>query len=164
VAARAARRPSTPADEAFLLAVFASTREAELAALAGAPELRAQFVRSQASLRRRAYAELYPRATLEVLLVEGVAAGTIQVDRTAGQIHLVDIALLPGFRGRGIGAQLLAELQAEAADTGASVVLTVATGSPARRLYGRAGFVAVDAAGANVQMRWTPPAQAKTAS
>jgi ribosomal protein S18 acetylase RimI-like enzyme len=164
VGGRVARRPSTPADEDFLLAVFASTREPELAALAGAPALQAQFVRSQASIRRRAFAELYPRATRELVLVDGAPAGSLEVDRGESEIRLLDIALLPGFRGRGLGGRLLGALQAEAAAGGVPVVLTVAVGNPARRLYGRVGFVAVAATEAHVLMRWTPPGQPKTAS
>jgi ribosomal protein S18 acetylase RimI-like enzyme len=161
-----ARRPSTPADEAFLLAVFASSRERELAALAGEPGLQAQFVRSQATIRRRAYADLYPGSALDVVLIDGVPAGSIEVDRSELGIRLIDIALLPGFRGRGVGGQLLGDLQAEAAARQVPVVLTVEVDNPARRLYDRVGFVTVTATERHLLMRWTPPspAQANTAS
>jgi ribosomal protein S18 acetylase RimI-like enzyme len=54
----------------------------------------------------------------------------------------VELALLPALRGRGLGAALLAALQARARAQGASIGLAVLrTNAPALRLYQRAGFV-----------------------
>ena len=53
----------------------------------------------------------------------------------------MDIALLPEYRGRGIGTALLEELLVEADATGRRVTIHVERFNPARRLYERLGFV-----------------------
>jgi ribosomal protein S18 acetylase RimI-like enzyme len=52
----------------------------------------------------------------------------------------MDIALLPGLRGRGIGSSLLAELIEESERSGSSITLHVEADNPAVRLYQRLGF------------------------
>ncbi len=50
------------------------------------------------------------------------------------------IAVLPEYRGRSIGGQLLTRLLAEASHRFPAVSLSVISGNPARRLYERHGF------------------------
>jgi ribosomal protein S18 acetylase RimI-like enzyme len=56
---------------------------------------------------------------------------------------IVDVALLPAHRGRGIGTALLTPILDEAERTGRAVSIHVARENPARRLYDRLGFVQV---------------------
>lgn len=53
------------------------------------------------------------------------------------------IAVLPGYRGQGVGTQLLTALLALADDAYPAVSLSVSCDNPARHLYQRLGFVAV---------------------
>jgi ribosomal protein S18 acetylase RimI-like enzyme len=53
----------------------------------------------------------------------------------------LSIAILPEYRGMGIGAALLERLLAAARDRYPGVSLSVTPTNPARRLYERAGFV-----------------------
>ncbi len=165
LAGRVGLRASTPADEPFLTEVFAGTRGDELALLASSPVLRAQFSRSQSGLQQRAYAETYPGAAFEVVLFDGAPAGRLFLARRADEICLVDIALLPSFRGLGIGTHLLRGLLAEAVAAGATISLHVAAGNRARNLYRRLGFVVTGLTGVHLRMQWPPPEdQPNTAS
>ncbi|MGI8803072.1 MAG: GNAT family N-acetyltransferase [Solirubrobacteraceae bacterium] len=146
-----------PADEAFLVEVYASTRPLELATLAGAPEAQAAFARSQSSFQHRAYSQLYPHAAFDLVLVDGTPVGRLYVDRGEAEIRLVDITLLPRYRGSGLGSGLLGSLQAEAAQRGVPLALHVDVANRARRLYARLGFVELAATEVHVLMRWTPP-------
>jgi predicted GNAT family acetyltransferase len=77
----------------------------------------------------------------------------------------MDIALLPDFRGAGLGTALLAGLFAEATAAGKTVTIHVEGFNPARRLYERLGFRQIGEHGVYHLMEWTPgEAQAKTAS
>src|SRR5260370_25781810 len=67
---------------------------------------------------------------------------------------VIGIALLPEFRGAGIGGALLRELLAEAAKTGRQVTIHVDKFNPALRLYHRLGFQIVQDAGADWRMEW----------
>jgi GNAT superfamily N-acetyltransferase len=69
-------------------------------------------------------------------------------------ILIVDIALLPEFRGVGIGGALFRDLLAEAAETGRQVTIHVDKFNPALRLYQRLGFQIVQDAGADWRMEW----------
>ena len=53
---------------------------------------------------------------------------------------MIDIALLPDHRGRGIGARLLRDVLHEATAAGLPVRLSVERSNPARSLYERLGF------------------------
>lgn len=93
------------------------------------------------------------------MLVDGEPAGRLYVDRPPGELRVMDVALLPEFRGRGVGTELLRRVLAEGAATARPVTIHVERLNPARRLYARLGFVAEDAGGpVYLLMRWTPPA------
>jgi GNAT superfamily N-acetyltransferase len=149
-------RAVEPTDEAFLRRLYASTREAELSLVDWDAEQKAAFVDHQFAAQRRDYLEHYPAATHDVIVVDGEAAGRLWVDRCPREIRVVDISLLPAFRGRGVGTSLLRELQAEAAASNRALSIHVERFNPASRLYARLGFAAVDAGDVYVLMRWTP--------
>jgi ribosomal protein S18 acetylase RimI-like enzyme len=56
------------------------------------------------------------------------------------EIPELSIAVLPEYRGRGIGTQLLTKLFSEARDRYPAVSLSVSSNNPAFRLYCRFGF------------------------
>ena len=55
----------------------------------------------------------------------------------------LSMALLPQYRGRGVGTRLLRHLLSAAAQRYDAVSLSVSESNPARRLYEREGFLAV---------------------
>jgi ribosomal protein S18 acetylase RimI-like enzyme len=160
-----ALRPAVEDDYAFFARVYASTREEELAALPWPEEHKRAFLAQQFAAQTAHYAKHYADASFQVVLVDGERAGRLIVARREGAIRIVDIALMPDHRGRGIGTGLLRPLLAEADETRAVVSINVAPFNPALRLYERLGFVAVESDGASVRMeRAAGGDQAKTAS
>jgi ribosomal protein S18 acetylase RimI-like enzyme len=137
-------RPITPADEPFLLALYASTREEELAITGWSDREKDAFVRMQFAAQHRHYTTHYPSARFDVVLADGEPAGRLYVDRTPHDLHVIEISIAPAWRNRGIGARLLAELFAEADATGRVTSVYVEIHNPARRLYDRLGFEAVE--------------------
>lgn len=57
------------------------------------------------------------------------------------EIPSLGIAMVPGYRGKGIGTRLLQELMLVASRKFPAVSLSVSIENPARRLYEREGFV-----------------------
>jgi ribosomal protein S18 acetylase RimI-like enzyme len=135
-------RPTSPADNEFLLHVYASTRQEEMAKWGWCVVQQSAFIRMQYDVRKRSYATAYPSAEFSLVLVDGVPAGSMIVFRGSSEIRLLDIALLPEFRGRGIGEELIRRLISEAARSKSPVRLSVLRGNRAARLYERLGFVA----------------------
>jgi ribosomal protein S18 acetylase RimI-like enzyme len=134
-------RPVEDADRAFLVELYASTREDELAQVEWDAGAKRVFVEQQFSAQDAHYRSNYPGATLDVIEVDGVPAGRLYVYRGPSDIRIMDIALAPDFRGRGIGTALLRKLMVEADGSGRKLSIHVEMNNPARSLYDRLGFV-----------------------
>jgi ribosomal protein S18 acetylase RimI-like enzyme len=148
-------RPITDADREFLVDVYGSTRDEELSQVGWAPGQREAFVRMQFHAQDVDYHRNNPDGSFDVIEVDGRAAGRLYVDRRPGDIRLVDIALLPAFRGHGIGGRLISGLMQEAAASGRTLSIHVEIDNRAVSLYARLGFVVVDERGIYRQMEWT---------
>jgi len=145
-------RPLSPGDDEFLFRVYASTRAAEMQAWGWPLEQQESFLRMQFRARRLSYGAAYPDASHSILLCDGLPAGSAIVWRSPAEIRLVDIALLPEYQNRGLGAQWLQWLIQEAAGTGAALRLSVLQGNRAIRLYQRLGFVPAPPGGMYIEM------------
>jgi ribosomal protein S18 acetylase RimI-like enzyme len=140
-------RAAGPDDRDFLVRVYGATREEELQLVDWSAEQKAAFVQQQFEAQDAYYREHYDPATFDVIEVGGEAAGRLYVARWEDEIRIIDIALMPEYRGRGIGTALLRELLAEAAADGKRLSIHVELHNPARRLYERLGFVPVEEQG-----------------
>jgi ribosomal protein S18 acetylase RimI-like enzyme len=150
-------RPVAEGDRAFLVELYASTREDELAQVEWDDGTRRAFVEQQFSAQDAHYRANYPGATLDVIEVDRVAAGRLYVHRGPSDIRIMDIALTPAFRGRGIGTSLLRELMDEADSSRRILSIHVEMNNPARSLYDRLGFRPAGEHGVYVLME-RPPA------
>ena len=157
-----ALRGARAQDAAFLQQVYASTRAAELAVLPWSDEQKQAFVAHQFQAQSAHYAEHYPTLDRYVIVIDGSDAGRLLVDRWPREIRIVDIAVLPAFRGRGAGTRLLGELIAEAESSGRVLSIHVEKNNPARSLYDRLGFRPAEDVGVYLRME-RPVAQAKIA-
>jgi ribosomal protein S18 acetylase RimI-like enzyme len=149
-------RPATASDRALLRDVYASTRAQELDQVAWAPGQREAFVQMQFDAQDHEYRRHNPHGDFDVIEIEGVAAGRLYVDRRPGDLRVIDIALLPEHRGRGIGTSLVTDLQRQAEAEGRLVSIHVEARNPARLLYERLGFRVAEDLGVYQRMEWTP--------
>ena len=150
-------RPITPEDMPFLLRLYRSTREDELAMIVDwSDEQKDWFVLMQFNAQHAWYQEHYVGATFDVILIDGVPAGRLYVHRREKEIRLVDISFLPEFRNRGLGTSFLRDLLAEAEAAGKPLTIHVEKFNPAMRLYQRLGFTSIDETGPYDLMEWKP--------
>jgi ribosomal protein S18 acetylase RimI-like enzyme len=149
-------RPAQPSDERLLFKLYASTRLEELAMVPWNEAQLEAFLKMQFDAQKRTYQMQYPAADHHIILNGAQEMGRLMVHRTVDDILLVDITLLPEFRGRGIGGKLLGELQGEATREGKRVRLHVLRTNPARRLYERSGFSIIGGDGMYEEMLWQP--------
>jgi len=133
-------RPITPADDAFLQDVFASSREAEMAAVPWPEQTKRGFLIQQYTAQHAHYFAHFPSAKFWIVELDEIPVGRYYLDRQADQLHILDLTLLPDFRNRGIATSLIAELLREADSLGIPVNLYVEQNNPAQTLYRRLGF------------------------
>jgi ribosomal protein S18 acetylase RimI-like enzyme len=155
----ASLRPVSDADRAFLVELYASTREQELAQVAWDDGTKRAFVEHQFTAQDAHYRANYPGATLDVIELDGIPAGRLYVHRGESDIRIMDIALAPSFRGRGIGTSLLRGLMEEADASGRKLSIHVEMNNPARSLYDRLGFRPAGEHGVYVLMERPPGAR-----
>ena len=159
-----ALRPVRPEDRDFLFSVYASTRADEMAMVPWDDAQKAGFLAQQFHAQTTYWDEQYPDAERSVVEIDGVPAGRFYVERWPKELRLIDIALLPEFRRRGAGTELLRKLFAEAAASGRTVTIHVEIFNAARALYERLGFVSKGERGMYMLMEWRPPALAGSVS
>ena len=158
-------RPVCDDDRALLLRVYASTRADELAPVPWPQEAKDAFVEQQFTAQDAYYREHYPTASFGVIVSDGDDVGRLYVDRWESEIRIMDIAILPEARGRGIGTALLRDLIAESEAAGKPLTIHVERQNPAMAWYERLGFGPVGEAGVYLKMAREPGArQLKTAS
>lgn len=143
-------------DLPFLRIVYASTREDELSATNWDDAQKGAFLAMQFDAQHRHYVEHYPGADFLIIEQLGRPIGRLYVDRGPYEIRLMDIALLPEHRGRGLGTRLIAMLLDEARAAGHVVRIHVEQFNPALRLYERLGFKRLEERGVYWLMEWMP--------
>jgi ribosomal protein S18 acetylase RimI-like enzyme len=129
-------RPVEPGDREFLYRVYASTRTEELAVVPWDEQQKDAFLRAQFDAQDAWWRENYGGASFDVIVVDGEPAGRLYVHRGETEIRIVDIALLPEHRGKGVGTALLRDVIAE----GKRMTIHVERMNTALRLYERLGF------------------------
>lgn len=154
---RPSLRPATEADRPFLWQVYASTRTEELAQVAWPKEHKQAFLDQQFNAQDTYYHTYYPTAQFMVIEQNGAPVGRLYLAEWPGEIRIMDIALLPAFRGRGWGTALLQDVLAQAQARGLAVSIHVEKFNPAYRLYTRLGFRPVGEHGIYDLLRWEAP-------
>jgi ribosomal protein S18 acetylase RimI-like enzyme len=150
-----ARRPARKGDWDFLLVLYASTRKEEMERVNWSEEQKQSFLESQLAAQKAAYEERFPDSEHEIILVKKKPIGRIWVNRSEEEIRLLDIALLPEYRRRGIGTALLRGLQQEAAAGEKPLRHCVyITNHPAVAFYRKLGFEVIEDLGMYYLMEW----------
>lgn len=144
-------------DQDFLFALYASTRRDEMAAWGWPAAQQEIFLRMQYHALQQRYAAAGDRSEPRIILCEDAPIGQIIIIRSADEIRLADIALLPEHQGSGIGSTLIGDLLEEAARAALPVRLHVARDNRAAQLYERLGFEVCEDLGSHFKMEWRPP-------
>jgi ribosomal protein S18 acetylase RimI-like enzyme len=149
-------RDVLPGDEPFLFEVYASTRQEELAVTGWSPAHIQAFLAQQFIAQHAHYQQHYTGAQFSVIMDGETPIGRLYVARWPREIRIVDIALLPEHRSRGIGTRFLKEILAEGRASARPVSIHVERMNPALRLYQRLGFEETEDKGVYLLMTWTP--------
>lgn len=149
-------RPITDDDLSALYQIYASTRVEELAQTDWTDEQKTAFLQQQFDAQHQYYQANYPRAQFQLVEDAGIAIGRLYVDRWDDQIRIIDVALLPEYRGRGAGTWLINQVLNECRRLDLPVTIHVERFNPALRLYERLGFQLAEDKGVYLFLKWTP--------
>lgn len=150
-------RPVAADDKPFLYSLFASWKAEELMLHLLPPEMRQPLLDMQWQAHRIGMTRDYPNAESAIIEAGGQPAGTLTVERTPEAHYLREIALLPQWRGQGLGRRVVTAQITEAAQAGCPLVLHVSRGNTvAQRLYLSLGFTPEDDGGGKLPMVWRP--------
>lgn len=136
-----ALRAATDADMDFLRDVFSSTRMQEFMSAGMSLEQAETLLASQFSIQHDYYHRHYPQGRFEIIVHGERDVGRLYHDWSGDVVQLIDIALLPVYRGAGIGTRLMRAIVAEATQKHRPMQLFVEFNNPVRALYRRLGFV-----------------------
>ena len=117
---------------------------------------KAEFLRFQFSAQKSFYDEHFSNASFDFLMLGDEVIGRLFVEIREDEIRLIDIALLPAFRGRGIGHQVLSGILADGESSRRVVRIHVEQNNPAMSLYLRLGFKQIETKGVYHLMEWSP--------
>ncbi|CAN5376720.1 GNAT family N-acetyltransferase [soil metagenome] len=153
---RLALRPETAADESFRLALFRVSRGPGWDSLP--PRVLDMIMAQQFHVQTQGYRAAHPKARLRIITLDDAPVGRLADDRMADAIHLIDIAITPPWRGRGVGTTVIRDLMNEAAAAALPLVLQTARDNlAAQQLYERLGFVTTSASATHLSMAWQAP-------
>jgi len=112
------------------------------------------FLTQQFEAQDRHYRENYTGASFDLVLTGEEAVGRLYVARWADEIRLIDFALLPDQRSRGLGTSVLRDLQDEAKASARPLRIHVERYNRALRLYERLGFRVIEDRGVYLFLEW----------
>jgi ribosomal protein S18 acetylase RimI-like enzyme len=147
-------RPAGPGDAEVLYRIYASTREEELAHVPWNAAAKEAFLRMQFAAQDTDYHANFPSARYDLIVAGGEVLGRLYVHPGKTVWQVMDIALLPRYRGQGIGTRLLTGVLAEAGSAAKRVQIYVERFNPARHLYDRLGFREIADKGVYLLMEW----------
>ncbi len=109
--------------------------------------------------QREYFDRKFDPAAYLIIVVDNRDAGVLVVERDEDAIYLGLIEVAPPFQNRGIGSEILRDLQSEAQATRRTLSLHVLRcNQRATNLYRRHGFRITDEETHRVKMQWDPPA------
>lgn len=148
-------RPITLEDMDFLRKLYATNRY-DIDRLQLPQAQKEQFLSMQFEAQHDHYQRYFTNATFDLIRLGNEPIGRIYVAVNDDEIRLIDIALLPEYRGQGIGANLIDQLLQKSREISLPIRLRVEPDNPALRLYQRLGFQTIAAEQTNLQMEWNP--------
>ena len=154
VTAQVRLRLVKPSDAALVRKVFVSSRP-HLALIPLPPAQLDDLIDQQVHAQQVGYEAGFEGTLDQVIERDGVAAGRLFTSWTPAQVRVLDLAVLPEARGRGVATAALNVLVARSGSR--PILLQVSAGSPAQRLYERLGFTvtAADVMGLAMERRAT---------
>lgn len=152
--ATVALRPETADDLPFLRELYLSVRDGEVGFRDLLPTTRTAILEQQFEWQHAQYRAANPQGWFTIVMVDDKPGGRFYLVRLADSLRVVDISLLPEFRGHGIGTQLMLNVRAESIRTGLPIRLSVVAGNAAGGFYKHLGFQVIGRDEVRLELEW----------
>ena len=143
-------------DQEFLKTLYGTTRTAELEMVPWTDEQKDEFIQMQFDAQHTFYQEQFGDSEFLIIQKDGFDIGRLYVDVRSDEVRIIDIALMPHYRGLGLGSTLLKAVMDTAKGLSVPVGIHVEKNNPAMSLYKKLGFELVEDQGVYDLMKWQP--------
>ena len=147
----------TEADRAFLYALFAASKAADMASMPIDAARKDFLLQAQYCSMTATYRQTYPTARWEVIELAGAPIGRLITHVGESFVTYVDIALAPQAKGRGLATRVMTQALEEPRRLGLPARVNVlAPNRASLKLCERVGFVQVGETPPFVELEWRP--------
>jgi ribosomal protein S18 acetylase RimI-like enzyme len=149
--------PIAASDSTFLSALYNTTRENEMALVPWAEDQKAAFLQSQFQAQHQHYIVKYPNGNFQIISYNTEKIGRLYTCELDDEIRIIDISILPEYRGKGIGTRVITDILQAAAKP---VTIYLESFNPSQSLFERLGFEPISDEG--MYQLWQRPANSRT--
>jgi len=149
-------QPISDQDLDFLFELYSITRADEMA-LSGWSQADVQnFLFMQFNLQHAQYMKNYSNPSFDLIKLGDNTIGRLYVNRGNSEIRIIDIAILPDFRKRGVAKFLMNQIIQESMDVNKKITLHVEQNNPILAWYSNLGFKTISEIGIYYYMELNP--------
>ncbi len=146
-------------DREFLSRLYKSTREEEMNMVTNwSDQQKAIFLEQQFAAQYTFYQDQFANAHFWIIERDGRPIGRLYLDERVDELRIIDIAVIPQAREKGLGTMLMRGIMEEASGKDLCVRIHVEKNNRALRLYERLRFKIIEDKGVYFLMEWKPPA------
>lgn len=149
-------RPACPKDIDFLFDLYANTQPNVPEPSPCEEPVENSAAWAEFLLYNQHLRELYPQADFQIILLNGIRAGQLIVNRLTSEIFIVDLTLLPAYADTDICQYVLRDLLSEATLAQKPVRASINSVSPLVNSYQQLGFCLTGSINGRYLMRWLP--------
>jgi RimJ/RimL family protein N-acetyltransferase len=150
-------RPEREQDAAFLADLFRTTAGRDLSLMPIDDAMKDALMRMQRASQAATYRAQFPAARFDIIEQGAVPIGRIVIDAGTTAGCIVDFALVPERRARGLGTAILAAVLERFARHRQPVLCQVLAGNePSLRMCRRVGFRQIGDVPPFLQLKWQP--------
>ena len=110
-------------------------------------EQKDEFLEMQFNAQHQYYQDEFQQASFELILLNANPIGRLYLDKRQDEYRIVDIALIPEMRNKGLGTRILNQIIREAHSMKLPVKIHVEYNNPALKLYKKLGFEKLEETG-----------------
>jgi N-acetylglutamate synthase-like GNAT family acetyltransferase len=149
--------PIADSDLVFLSALYHTTRKNEMALVPWTEGQKAAFLQTQFQAQHQHYIVKYPNGSFQIIKSDGENIGRLYTCELDGEIRIIDITIMPEYRGKGIGTKILSDILQEATKP---VTIYLESLNASQSLFKRLGFEPISDEG--IYQLWQRPANSRT--